>query len=111
MYVLFCLVSVMSVEVRSKDSLVYPPSLLSSSEALSKLRGFVNQRMPKHRKGFYLWMSIIPVTAPFKLIHMSTSYLYPPMLLLKKLLSAIIPNLPFFFSAWRSWSHYGSFFF
>jgi hypothetical protein len=67
--------------------------------------------MPKHRKGFYLWMGITPLTFPFKLIRTSTSCLYPSMSLLKKLLLAIIPNLPFFFCAWRLWSHYRGIFF
>ena len=90
----------------TKISLVFPPSLLSPSEVLSELRGFVEYRVPKHRRGFYLWMGIAPLTAPFKLIRTSTSCLYPFMSLLKKFLLAIIPNLPFFFCAWRSWSHY-----
>jgi len=68
-------------------SLEFPPSLLSHSEALSELRGFVEHRMPKHRKGFYLWILPTPLTIPFKFI-------------------PIIPNLPFFFCVWRSWSHY-----
>lgn len=51
-------------------------------------------------------MSIIPFTAPLKLIRTSK--------LLKLYIStvyadrfvAIIPNLPFFFCAWRAWHHY-----
>jgi len=68
-------------------SLVFPPSLISPSEVLSELRAHVEHRIPQHRNGFYLWMLIAPLTAPLKLI-------------------PIIPNLPFFFSVWRSWSHY-----
>ena len=90
----------------TKISLMFPPSLLSSSEVLSELRGFIEHRIPKHRKGLYVWMSITPLTFPLKLIRTSTSCLYPRMSLLKKILLAIIPNLPFFFCAWRSWSHY-----
>ena len=90
----------------TKISLVFPPSLLSPPEVLSELRGFVEHRTPKHRREFYLWMAIIPLTAPFKLIRTFASCLYPSMSLLTKILLAIIPNLPFFFCAWRSWSHY-----
>ncbi|KDR83090.1 hypothetical protein GALMADRAFT_88915 [Galerina marginata CBS 339.88] len=68
-------------------ALIFPPSLLSPSTSLSDLRAYVEHRIPRHRKGFYLWMIIAPFTAPFMII-------------------PIIPNLPFFFCAWRSWSHY-----
>ncbi|KAH7885241.1 mitochondrial K+-H+ exchange-related-domain-containing protein [Phlebopus sp. FC_14] len=77
----------------SEVPLVYPPSVypqhLGSSmhPALAPLRTLVNSREPRHRRGFYLWMIIAPFTAPFVLI-------------------PVIPNLPFFFCAWRSWSHY-----
>ncbi|TFK33022.1 mitochondrial K+-H+ exchange-related-domain-containing protein [Crucibulum laeve] len=67
--------------------LIYPPSLSSGSEALSELHALITHRIPKHRKGFYTWMVIAPFTAPFMII-------------------PIIPNLPFFFCVWRSWSHY-----
>ncbi|KAF8800102.1 hypothetical protein BYT27DRAFT_7200608 [Phlegmacium glaucopus] len=67
--------------------LVFPPSILSPSEVLSELRQYTEHRIPKHRKGFYLWMLIAPMMTPFMII-------------------PIIPNLPFFFCAWRSWSHY-----
>ena len=69
---------------KTKISLVFPPSLLSPSEVLSGLRGFAEHRMPKHVKGFYSWMLIIPLTVPFKLIRTSTSCLYPSMSVLKE---------------------------
>ena len=72
-----------SLTRETKIFLVFPPSLLSSSEVLSDLSRFVEYRMPKHRKGFYLWMGIIPFTAPFKLIRTSTSCLYPSMSVVK----------------------------
>ncbi|RXW14252.1 hypothetical protein EST38_g11602 [Candolleomyces aberdarensis] len=67
--------------------LVYPPSALTSELAVSELRMYVQHRIPVHRKGFYLWMFIAPLTAPFMII-------------------PVIPNIPFFFCVWRSWSHY-----
>ncbi|KAF8157853.1 mitochondrial K+-H+ exchange-related-domain-containing protein [Crassisporium funariophilum] len=67
--------------------LVFPPSLLSSSEVLSELRAYTEHRIPRHRRGFYFWMIVAPFTAPFMII-------------------PIVPNLPFFFCVWRSWSHY-----
>ncbi|EDR13552.1 uncharacterized protein LACBIDRAFT_308599 [Laccaria bicolor S238N-H82] len=80
-----------SASEKGEDSLVipllYPPSQTSSSAALAHLRQYVEHRMPKHRRGFYTWMILTPFTAPFMII-------------------PIIPNLPFFFCVWRSWSHY-----
>ncbi|PPR03752.1 hypothetical protein CVT26_005792 [Gymnopilus dilepis] len=71
----------------AKFPLLYPPSVLSHSATLSDLRSFLELRIPRHRKGFIMWLLISPFTAPFMLI-------------------PIIPNLPFFFCVWRSWSHY-----
>ncbi|KIK69690.1 hypothetical protein GYMLUDRAFT_34093 [Collybiopsis luxurians FD-317 M1] len=68
-------------------SLLYPPSLQSGEVSLEQLRELVQAREPKHRKGFWMWMIVAPFTAPFMII-------------------PVIPNLPFFFCAWRSWSHY-----
>lgn len=62
---------------KDKVSLVYPPSFFSSSEVLSELYGYAERRIPKHRKGFYLWMLMAPMTAPFILIRASTFHLYP----------------------------------
>ncbi|PPQ77065.1 hypothetical protein CVT25_014878 [Psilocybe cyanescens] len=67
--------------------LIFPPSQMAPSEVLSELRAYTDFRITRHRRGFYFWMVVIPFTAPLKLI-------------------PIIPNLPFFFSAWRAWSHY-----
>ncbi|KAJ8474895.1 hypothetical protein ONZ51_g6902 [Trametes cubensis] len=47
----------------------------------------IARRTPKHKKGFWFWLVVSPITAPFALI-------------------PIIPNFPFFFCVWRSWSHY-----
>ncbi|KAJ4482306.1 mitochondrial K+-H+ exchange-related-domain-containing protein [Lentinula aciculospora] len=67
--------------------LLYPPSIQSAESSLSHLRQLIHAREPRHKKGFLVWMIIAPFTAPFMII-------------------PIIPNLPFFFCVWRSWSHY-----
>ncbi|KAF8262284.1 mitochondrial K+-H+ exchange-related-domain-containing protein [Lactarius quietus] len=54
---------------------------------LAHLESLLSRRTPRHRKGFYTWVLLTPLTAPFMLI-------------------PVIPNLPFFFCVWRSWSHY-----
>jgi len=66
-------------------SLIYPGTACSAP--LAHLRLLLEKRTPRHRKGFWMWMILAPFTAPFMII-------------------PIIPNLPFFFCVWRSWSHY-----
>ncbi|KAK2465405.1 hypothetical protein APHAL10511_002759 [Amanita phalloides] len=70
-----------------KIPLFYPPSICTRSETLGDLRALVSHRIPKHRKGFYFWVLVAPLTTPLVLI-------------------PVIPNIPFFFCVWRSWSHY-----
>ncbi|KZP18919.1 hypothetical protein FIBSPDRAFT_791328 [Athelia psychrophila] len=67
----------------------YPSATISTTPhpSILQLRSLLAQRTPRHRKGFYSWMIIAPFTAPFMII-------------------PVIPNLPFFFCVWRSWSHY-----
>lgn len=48
--------------------LIYPRSLSSDSESLLHLKRLVEYRMPQHRRGFYLWMIIAPLTAPFMIV-------------------------------------------
>ncbi|TBU23259.1 mitochondrial K+-H+ exchange-related-domain-containing protein [Dichomitus squalens] len=65
--------------------LVFPTSV--SPAPIPHLHSLLERRTPKHRKGFWMWLAISPLTAPFAII-------------------PIIPNFPFFFCIWRSWSHY-----
>ncbi|KAI0304441.1 mitochondrial K+-H+ exchange-related-domain-containing protein [Multifurca ochricompacta] len=65
--------------------LVHPKFVGTS--LLVHLETILARRTPRHRKGFYTWMLLAPLTAPFMLI-------------------PVVPNLPFFFCVWRSWSHY-----
>ncbi|KAJ6508482.1 mitochondrial K+-H+ exchange-related-domain-containing protein [Mycena sanguinolenta] len=67
--------------------LIYPPSVSSAPSAISDLRAFLQKRIPQHNKGFWTFLLIAPLTAPFMIV-------------------PVIPNLPFFFCAWRAWSHY-----
>ncbi|KAJ7132971.1 mitochondrial K+-H+ exchange-related-domain-containing protein [Mycena filopes] len=67
--------------------LLYPPSVSSAPAALAELRALLQRRIPLHNRGFYTYLLIAPLTAPFMII-------------------PVIPNLPFFFCAWRAWSHY-----
>ena len=90
---------------------MFPPSFLPHSEVLSELRGHAEHRILKHRKGFYFWMLIAPMTAPFIIIRASTWSVFMHNLAKQDFFIAIIPNLPFFFCAWRSWSHYRGIFF
>jgi len=72
------------IDTAPQISLVYPSNFPSP---LLNFRETINERTPLHRKGFWTWLIIAPFTAPFAIV-------------------PIIPNLPFFFCAWRSWSHH-----
>ncbi|RDB18948.1 Uncharacterized protein C23H3.12c [Hypsizygus marmoreus] len=76
-----------SEEAQTSIPLIYPPSINTATTTLDELRALVAVRTPRHRRGFYVWMIVAPFTAPFMII-------------------PIIPNIPFFFCVWRSWSHY-----
>ncbi|PPQ64852.1 hypothetical protein CVT24_008216 [Panaeolus cyanescens] len=67
--------------------LIFPASQISPSQALKELSAYAQYRIPKHKRGFIMWLAISPITAPFMII-------------------PVIPNIPFFFCIWRSWSHY-----
>ncbi|KAE9393882.1 hypothetical protein BT96DRAFT_1022823 [Gymnopus androsaceus JB14] len=67
--------------------LLYAPSIHNAEASLAQLRDLVQIREPRHRKGFWIWALLTPLTFPFKLI-------------------PIIPNFPFFFCVYRLWSHY-----
>jgi len=70
---------------------LYFPSAVYSAHALlsplSHMQSLLAKRGPQHRRGFYIWLLVAPLTIPFALI-------------------PIIPNLPLFYAVWRAWSHY-----
>ncbi|KAJ7195493.1 mitochondrial K+-H+ exchange-related-domain-containing protein [Mycena pura] len=75
-----------------KIPLLYPPSVSSAPAAISDLQALVQRRIPLHNKGFWTYLLVAPLTAPFMIVP-------PP-------LNSLKANIPFFFCAWRSWSHY-----
>ncbi|KAI0322025.1 mitochondrial K+-H+ exchange-related-domain-containing protein [Amylostereum chailletii] len=86
--------------------LVHPKFL--EPTVLPQVENILARRTPRHRKGFWTWLLISPLTAPFMIIRESAvrfnyrekNSTSPP---------AVIPNFPFFFCVWRSWSHYRAF--
>ncbi|KAJ6561451.1 mitochondrial K+-H+ exchange-related-domain-containing protein [Mycena vulgaris] len=66
--------------------LMYPPAVLSGPQSLDHLKALVEERIPLHNKGLAMWIFLAVLSAPLKLI-------------------PIIPNFPFYFCAWRSYSH------
>ena len=83
--------------------LLYPSSATRADDALAHLRQYTEHRTPTHRRGFLTWLIIAPITAPFMIIRMSSLRSKKQLLMHE---TAVIPNLPFFFCVWRSWSHY-----
>ncbi|KAJ7887578.1 mitochondrial K+-H+ exchange-related-domain-containing protein, partial [Mycena olivaceomarginata] len=67
--------------------LLYPPTVLSGPQSLDHLKALVEERIPIHNRGLMLYIFFAILSAPLKLI-------------------PIIPNFPFYFCAWRSWSHW-----
>ncbi|KAJ6515368.1 mitochondrial K+-H+ exchange-related-domain-containing protein [Mycena sanguinolenta] len=67
--------------------LLYPPSVLSGPQALDHLKALAAERIPTHNRGIMLYIFFAILSAPLKLI-------------------PIIPNFPFYFCAWRTWSHW-----
>lgn len=108
--------------------LIYPPSIYASlpptgvnevsHPSITHLRTLLTSREPRHRRGFWMWMAIAPLTAPFMIVRessgrdallsnvFSTFTRTSDLLLNLYVVIAVIPNLPFFFCVWRSWSHY-----
>jgi len=56
-------------------------------DPLVHLENHLSHQGPKHYRRFWLYVAITPLTAPFTVV-------------------PVIPNLPFFFVAWRAWSNY-----
>jgi len=73
-------------EWKATIPLIYPPSIQSGEASLEHLRLVITERIPSHKRGFWTWLIIAPLTTPFMII-------------------PIIPNFPFFFCAWRAWGH------
>ncbi|KAG8691074.1 hypothetical protein FRC11_006979 [Ceratobasidium sp. 423] len=67
--------------------LIYPPSFISSVDPLASLQQQLEHRLPLHHRRTWFWVGMIPFTAPFMLI-------------------PVVPNLPFFFCVWRTWTHW-----
>ncbi|KAJ6560344.1 mitochondrial K+-H+ exchange-related-domain-containing protein [Mycena capillaripes] len=67
--------------------LLYPATVFSGPQSLEHLKSLVTDRIPLHNRGLMMWIFFAILSAPLKLI-------------------PIIPNFPFYFCAWRSWSHW-----
>ncbi|KAI5842863.1 mitochondrial K+-H+ exchange-related-domain-containing protein [Tricharina praecox] len=71
----------------AKIEVVYPPSIISSSSVAGLLSRLSTERNAVHRKRL-IWSLIgMPISAPFALV-------------------PVIPNLPFFYLAYRAFSHW-----
>ncbi|KAH7101069.1 mitochondrial K+-H+ exchange-related-domain-containing protein [Auriculariales sp. MPI-PUGE-AT-0066] len=59
----------------------------SGLDTSARWAAFLNERVPMHRRRMILWAGLSPLMTPFMIV-------------------PVIPNLPFFFCAWRAWGHY-----
>ncbi|KAI0537593.1 mitochondrial K+-H+ exchange-related-domain-containing protein [Xylaria digitata] len=72
---------------KEKHHVIFPDSVISATRAPQILQTLATERESLHRSRM-LWCFVgMPITAPFALI-------------------PVIPNLPFFYLAYRAWSHY-----
>ncbi|OTB03740.1 hypothetical protein M426DRAFT_172083 [Hypoxylon sp. CI-4A] len=72
---------------KDKNYLIYPESLIPSTKATNVLRTLGTERESIHRSRLWWCFVGMPISAPFALV-------------------PIIPNLPFFYLAYRAWSHW-----
>ncbi|KAJ8133507.1 hypothetical protein O1611_g114 [Lasiodiplodia mahajangana] len=72
---------------KEKHHLIFPPSVISPTRAPEILHRLATEREALHRSRL-IWCFVgMPISAPFALV-------------------PIVPNLPFFYLAYRAWSHY-----
>ncbi|KAI0447956.1 mitochondrial K+-H+ exchange-related-domain-containing protein [Xylaria telfairii] len=72
---------------KEKHHVIFPRSIISTARAPEILRTLATERESLHRSRM-IWCFVgMPISAPFALV-------------------PIIPNLPFFYLAYRAWSHY-----
>lgn len=63
---------------------MYPPSIYASLPSTGEnkvshppvmhLRTLLTSREPRHRRGFWIWMAIAPLTVPFMLVRESSRF-------------------------------------
>ena len=63
------------------------PSALQESVILSQLKSLADEGVPRHKQKLWYSCILMPFTAPFMLV-------------------PVVPNLPFFYVAYRAWCHY-----
>lgn len=63
------------------------PKALEKLQLSSELKTLAQEGYPRHRQQFIYSLVLMPFTAPFMLI-------------------PVVPNIPFFYVAFRAWSHY-----
>ncbi|KAF2151816.1 hypothetical protein K461DRAFT_279335 [Myriangium duriaei CBS 260.36] len=71
----------------AKTEVLFPPSFLPAGEVRPTLRRLALDRQALHRKRMWASIGGLPLALPFGLI-------------------PILPNVPFFYLAFRAWSHY-----
>ncbi|KAI1905867.1 hypothetical protein LOZ12_006649 [Ophidiomyces ophidiicola] len=67
--------------------LLYPENVIRESRVLGMLRTLATERQDLHRRRMWWSLGVAPLTAPIALI-------------------PVIPNIPFFYLAYRGWSHW-----
>ncbi|KAJ6521112.1 mitochondrial K+-H+ exchange-related-domain-containing protein [Mycena capillaripes] len=88
--------------------LLYPATVFSGPQSLEHLKSLVTDRIPLHNRGLMMWIFVcsIPVDKELDLMCFFPPFSQFAILSAPLKLIPIIPNFPFYFCAWRSWSHW-----
>jgi hypothetical protein len=86
-----------------KFSVFYPENIMKGEDVPKILRRLASERKNLHWKRFWWSMLGLPFTIPFGLVPMSVTLLHHDD---HGLLQLRIPNIPFFYLAFRCWSHW-----
>lgn len=97
-----------------KVEVLYPPSLISQSNINNMLQKLSTEREGLHRKRLIWCLIGMPISAPFAAVPMYGLHLVFKIRLIVIVIIVInanqvllrIPNIPFFYLAYRAWSHW-----
>jgi hypothetical protein len=86
-----------------KFAVFYPENIIKSEDVPKIMGRLASERKNLHWKRFWWSMCGLPFTIPFGLIPVSVAWLDHDVPGLRKLR---LPNIPFFYLAFRCWSHW-----
>jgi Mitochondrial K+-H+ exchange-related len=74
------------------------PSWVGNGDVTAIIEEIVQRRKPIHQRSRWRWALVIPLVSPLSLVPGIHSWINSLML--------VLPNFPFFYAAYRCWSHH-----